>query len=876
MIPTSPTAKGPFQALGTFPFIGPLYMDEPGRLLYQIRPFALEIRDLDSLALLRSVVLPDDDLTLASTIGGASSHISHLLAAADSTHHRLFHPRRNETRGLEMEIVDGRRGTLATYDVIPPDSSVPITAPFSIEGLTYYAPKDVLYIVYILPGTAAALGPNLTGTPGRVFVQEVAASDGSAHWSYEVPGCGGVLPSPGWMSPVSRVGRHIYAGCFTGSGFAFPAGLGMVAKIALGPDGVPKDTKQFAAPGPAISGIIDPVSERSFFNVSGLTAVFDGRNEVWVGFAPARSNVGLDPEIGRFYACGSDKLVVSDAAVATPVPLGSEYLDIVCRANDPYLIQVDSSTRRLFVPVERQGRGVLWQVLRDGTDPYERPDDFNPDEGAENVDEAPGLTETNFGAQAQAYGTRVVLVGGPMGVLDNTVPLIASIVRGEFAAQTGLAIQESSREVRFAHVRTAKLGGDGGEAAAISVDRDDRFETDFATSRSVLHGKPPHQDDIDENFTAGGFPPPPPGERLGEGRRELEAGIDEVATGAGLPPYTTQPHWPFETSGCQAFGGPRDVRHDERQERFGASSQTDCGLDPLRVSASADAGDALSGQGIRVGESTASVTLERDPALGVVAHAVSVSRNINIGDKVLIAEARADAKAWARGRPGKANTSYTPEFRGVRIRDASGTEVYSCTTDCAPEDVVDAMNTVLGPRIHALVPRTDAQYLHGTPRGTTASVQEDFWQRVQDQVLFDKPVIEGQEDLTLPVFELRLDASGLSKSGVIVQFAGVTATAIYRIFKVPQFRELTPAPRVLRTLITPPPPAEVAPEQPEATVVSETITEKIRRGVRWAFGWGRSPGSVLAAWALLLSPFYVAARRRAYLRGTSRRRVSGT
>ena len=130
-------------------------------------------------------------------------------------------------------------------------------------------------------------------------------------------------------------------------------------------------------------------------------------------------------------------------------------------------------------------------------------------------------------------------------------------------------------------------------------------------------------------------------------------------------------------------------------------------------------------------------------------------------------------------------------------------------------------------------------------------------------MLFDKP----PNDLTVPAFELQVNMDVFSHSGYIVQLAGVSAYTRYAISRLP---ELFPPGGPITTIITGPPPigpigpSEITPPR----VVTRTLVDKVRHGVRWVFKWQRDALRLLATWALLLAPLYVAVRRRFMLTGT--------
>jgi hypothetical protein len=446
-----------------------------------------------------------------------------------------------------------------------------------------------------------------------------------------------------------------------------------------------------------------------------------------------------------------------------------------------------------------------------------------------------------------------------MGALDNSYPLLAEILR-QNAYRFGLTVGESSREIRFANVPLSKLAADGIEAYAIAGAQDDRVEGDLQSIRNYrLEGPNPNNQEVGDPKT---------------GAFHCTRATEETPASCTIQNSSGQPKWPYEPAACVAFGGESD-KPEQRVE--GAS--TKCDFKKLLLQAEADAQQHDIAGLVTIGESSASTEIKRDPVLGVVAHAESVARNIVIGKAVAggqisiaggqisIAEATASVDAWASGHKGKANTLYKRTFRGVRIGPPE-TPTFKCETveECDPAKVLKAMNSVLGPRIQARLPKPDGDLLNGTKKGTAASLRQSFWEQLEERVLYDKP----SEDLTMAAFELRITGNLRASSGIIVQLAGVTASTLYQISLKPIFEPLPilpPVPSIVpTTVVTLLPPVVAAKPQ----VVTKTVVDRLRTGSKLLLGFGGSTGLVLAAWALLLSPIYLAIRRRFLLRWTDR------
>jgi hypothetical protein len=713
------------------------------------------------------------------------------------------------------------------------------TPAFGIEALSYHAPSNTLYAVYMIPTAHTA--------HGRLVVAAIKPETGEALWRSDISQCTGLASDLKIMPGFGRGGSSVYLTCVTG---VSETETSHVLKIDALATGATRTIEQFDAPGNATRAIFMPSTERMFLVLSETLAVFDGAHEVWLGLVPkgSRVHVGMNPISGRVYLCGSSQIdpfshkpvggmLITDAGLATPAPPGTEYPEIGCDSDSQaYPMAVDTKTSRLYVPARTPTGGGARAVVHDGVLPYEEAPRFDPDAGTADVPEREGTTDSTWATQAAAFGTRIVWVGGPMGTLDNSTVFLPAVIR-QNGYQLSLRVSESSREVRFAYVTGAKLSGNGTQAIGLSAWPDDRFESDFQTLRNY-------------DFQ-------------------------------GLKNQTGQPAWPYTPSVCYAFGGATDKPQDSKNQDGGTSSAT-CDFAKKIVKAEARSKSysvepSESAPLLRVGDSSADVSLTRDPAKGIVAVVHSVARNVVVAGKVFIAETASTLTVRASGhkklgRIQGADATYERSFSGVKILGADGKAAFSCASpaDCDKADLVGKMNAVLGPRIKAFEPQPDPELINGSDKGTAASLRQNFWEQLEEQVLYDKP----PEDLTMPAITFQVNASVRANSGAIVQLAGVTASSIYQIFLKPPEGCicLPPGPTVLPKIVVPCPTCDLGgkPIPPTSKTITRQIIEKLRYGVRMAFGIPARPASILAAWALLMAPLYVGIRRRMYLTRTHR------
>src|SRR5579872_736240 len=84
----------PLASVKAFPRNGPLYVDPGAGVVYQVvkgvgAPDSIEIRDLSSLAVLKTLSFPLPTVSNTLTVF-SGAHLPGTLAAVDTVHHRLF------------------------------------------------------------------------------------------------------------------------------------------------------------------------------------------------------------------------------------------------------------------------------------------------------------------------------------------------------------------------------------------------------------------------------------------------------------------------------------------------------------------------------------------------------------------------------------------------------------------------------------------------------------------------------------------------------------------------------------------------------------------------------------------------------------------
>ncbi|HVM40488.1 MAG TPA: SpaA isopeptide-forming pilin-related protein, partial [Acidimicrobiia bacterium] len=219
---------------------------------------------------------------------------------------------------------------------------------------------------------------------------------------------------------------------------------------------------------------------------------------------------------------------------------------------------------------------------------------------------------------------------------------------------------------------------------------------------------------------------------------------------------------------------------------IGGAIEEAAGMSPVPIAGAPEVVGAAAGglPTITVVHASTAATHRLDPKRGLVSTVESLTRGIEFtipGRGVIhIGGVYARAGTWAKGRPGTAGTSYDRMLWGVRIVDAEG-NVLTCDV-CAGQDqidqIIDAINAVLGDRGKARAPRPDAVYAAGTPGGYQAAIQLDEFQKTNNFV------VNGDDTYEVASLEITMinDSSGeWGRQRQIFQFAGVKANSAYAV-----------------------------------------------------------------------------------------------
>jgi hypothetical protein len=706
-----------------------------------------------------------------SRIGVGSGFVS-AAATLDAERHRLFlgsgpgplslvptqssqsSPMQIAVRSLADPSFQPPLYNLATAPDRDPVSAQELSGQ-QIFALAYDAPRKVLFALTHNTKPIVDLSP-VTG----VSMLAVSA-DGTLNfkWYYPMPGCLAPLGNHPFLG-VADGGKLLYFACKgEGQPATSPPTSGYVgaashlAMVVNMETPAPKATDGFVTEDYPFAGDLthgqswgDQVGERLFLGAGGAGVqkffIFDPRHRAWIGSRPLSSvanvlGAAADPATGRIYPMQSDDpsmYLINGAQLPTSqgerVSLGSRIDGTV-----PQQPVFDPVSRRLFVAgpfrgnyASDPGPGTL-RVYQDNTPPALPTPNPDPDAATHDINES-NAVNVKAGGEGSAFGTRATFVGG-----------FQQSAVGSVTQQFGSnGPQPGNRNLFAAQVSLAQMSGDassGGTAKAESQGAG----LDKATA---------------DDFRSRGFP------------------YDSFMAGTGE----------FVPATCSDLGNP-----DDTKAQTNVSSSATCQAGQSAV-ASASANGPMDLSPVKVAHSHAEVTVQRDPALGVIVTSTAVAKGIDIAGGLHIGEVRSIAVSRAHGRPGTAKSVFSTSINQVRIANpTTGETVFACgwapshtegTDDpngrCDPTAVARAIDQYYGFTVHAEAGKRDGDVsVFNSPGGAQASVIKDpysYWSQ------FNINSDGGREvyGLQLTVFDDNLEASD-----VVVQLAGVRTQANYTV-----------------------------------------------------------------------------------------------
>lgn len=738
--------------------------------------------DLDTLRPLRRVVIPNS-LPIAA---GSAAQGGEIVHAVDAQRGRIFLPLSDRfdpsdagphsdarRRFHRMLVVDearfdaGQDDWHTVFPVDPGDKNVILTGR-SLFGITFAEAGAEGKLLLLIGANNARLVPGVnTDNVYDHFLLQWDVATGASDFQELLKECRNaplkMQTQEGRLQlSVLRTSEAIFLMCQ-----AKPQ-VAQVVGLPLDPTGLRDARPRFVSTLPRgyADIVVDPVAQRLLIRAifSGETWwVFDAKTRAWAGAIGLTNatgypaTAGLDPESGRFYALTSDHaypadgrllpvqggLFFSDARL-TPAPQAT---NVAPEQDYPgmFRIVVDPETptrpRRVFV---RRGSPTL-QIAAEypGTEtrarqaPVEQDylvfEDTIPvaqpsaradlDKLTADVEERAGVTGTNYGASAAAYGYRVQLVGGA-----------SSAVRREL--DFGSPCMATERDIRTAVVETAEVSNDLAVARARPLEADDNTRADLLRPASRCwpdRARGPSDavhDDLDRA-----------GQRVGE--------ESATCTGSENPPRV-------------ALESPLQDGHADAA----------CHQDKNAVSAESVHRTALPNLPVRVSESSTKVDVWRDG--GVRTKTTAIAKGITIDGVGSIGLVRTEVTTVANGRKKGATSSFSRTICGVHLTRVS---IPGCRTDDDAAAFVQQLNVALGTRGRASTPAPDPD-LRGTPGGYLAAVQKSAAEEFSDQII-NKDRLKAVPGLQIVFFN---DDPTQGAGRQIFQFAGVEAASTYGIY----------------------------------------------------------------------------------------------
>ena len=368
------------------------------------------------------------------------------------------------------------------------------------------AGQDLLALASTEPSqlSAPASTPSAVVQLDRLSLDALARGTASPRWTqpYQLPSgrCGAMIDAS-QPAALLVVGSRVLFGCGTARSTSSEAGNYSDRASATVPAGLVSLTGVTAAAAPAITlayhrlpgevstGVtVADRTTRRFVVVTTLTGgflmrVFDADHDRWVGAVKADGlpfGFTTNPATGRLYFAGSGTGLGSfgRTELASLVPTqgatdNDPYVGMLRADNQPRRLTYDRGGDHLFLPrLDDSVSPAVYTVLilRDALPRFTPPTPPDPDSGALDTVDRPGLTDSNRAASGRAYGADYQLVGGATNLVQNAI------------ADNGATLRPGTRALRQAYVKQAALSSDGSTAIAVAAEEDSATDADRSTA----------------------------------------------------------------------------------------------------------------------------------------------------------------------------------------------------------------------------------------------------------------------------------------------------------------------------------------------------------------------------------------------------------
>jgi hypothetical protein len=381
--------------------------------------------------------------------------------------------------------------------------------------------------------------------------------------------------------------------------------------------------------------------------------VFDAAHDRYVGRTPLGLQIPagytVDSATGRFYVGSDDPavgLATSDLRSLTPTQglhAPDPWAAIFQQQSGQQLsFSFDPDARTLFIPVYNPAAAQRYPVyvVQDNTPAFVPSVPVNPDAGALDVAEKPGVTDSQRFADAQAYGADYQVIGG-----------LADLQQNAGSGDQGADQRPGSNFLRQAEVGGATLSGD--ESTAIAV-----------TGR---------EDDVTNGY-----------------RQGIPNGGDQFAPAISCSDFGSSPTAKPTTS-YTAFV---DCNYTESRTHAGSSFVADRGVF-ITTGTSAPVASP-----VQVGASSVDIMETRAPHLGALSTTITaVASGVTLPGGVQIGNVTTVLTLTTHGRHGTASAS-----REVTVSDVSVGKSAICAAACSTTTVKSAIEAAAPGRVHVDFP----------------------------------------------------------------------------------------------------------------------------------------------------------------------------
>jgi len=783
-------------------------------------------------------------------------------------------------------------------------------------GVTYDAASDSVYVVGQDSTDKSPGAASHGAVPVRHFLLQVnpltGALKSSVQLDCDAPDTPGV---PVDYLTVALYNNSAYATCLKKnpfvSGSTAASDFTLATRVSLGGGGAllsnpaPADERQIGSSFGSLldsgGGIMVLPSSDPAYDLGAY--VFDMNSGLFRGFVPTSNDqsitgasqiraTGLDPSNGRLYLQTRQGLIVSDVR-NLPVPVGLMYPDLAEKTTSSpgplgNQISIDPTRSRLYIP-DFQDKVQAWDVYEDDTPPVAPPGGAtNPDASTTDVPEATDVTGATYSGAGEAFGGRVLSEGGVNRIIESHNPATGACGPSSFdslspnAQVTAIldcpynAVDSNGdRDWYLGHAGQASLTNVGAAGFGSAVDvGDSATPRDFQNAN--IYGT---------TVQTTAVPSPLPGSVTLPGLFGPLPSASPLPSPSSPPPAARFPvDRPQDRPNCDDFGGAPATKDESHSFGTGSVSCDQNGGSVIAAGYAQPGGGAASLLGSSMSYS-GNVEVHRTAASGVVTTATADVQHISLPPvpvpTVYIREIKTIATTSAHGRPGTASGSFVRHIYGFSSIGQPNTPMsYSCSDDdpnnrCNPQKVADAITAALtaaGFNAAAYVPDPDPAFKHGTPGGFQAVIAKDSL-----ELDSDKAVNDDNSDTVVGLSIIFYNDGAAGRSREIVQFAGVHAESHYGIYLLG-----SGSGDVFGPPTTPDGPVTVITgtvDQGTTKTIVKTVTGKkggilgalqqlgglIEQGWRLLVSDPATAAALAGLWALLVSPVYLAMRRRALL-----------